>query len=85
MLYSTQNENSARQNLLTNTTHKLVYRTMLTTLAQKRYDFDPLLTSSIKKASQKLQETAGKLKSLLVQRAIKLCERIKIQQETTVL
>jgi hypothetical protein len=32
-----------------------------------------------------LQATAGKLKSLHIQRAIKLRERIKIQQETTVL
>jgi hypothetical protein len=31
-----------------------------------------------------LQATAGKLKSLRIQRAIKLCERIKIQRETTV-
>jgi hypothetical protein len=39
----------------------------------------------MKKALKKLQETAGKLKSLRVQRAIKLCEQIKIWQETTVL
>jgi hypothetical protein len=32
-----------------------------------------------------LQATAGKLKSLRVQCAIKLRERIKIRQETTVL
>jgi hypothetical protein len=32
-----------------------------------------------------LQETAGKLKSLRVQRAIKLCKRIKIRQDITVL
>jgi hypothetical protein len=32
-----------------------------------------------------LQATAGKLKSLRVQRTIKLRERIKIWQETTVL
>jgi hypothetical protein len=30
------------------------------------------------------QATAGKLRSLFVQRVIKLCERIKIWQETTV-
>ncbi len=39
----------------------------------------------MQQASYKLQATAGKLKSLRVQRAIKLCERIKIRQETTVL
>jgi hypothetical protein len=59
------------------------YCTILT--SKKRYDFDPLLTSLMKQASQKLQATAGKLKSLRIQRAIKLCERIKIQQETKVL
>jgi hypothetical protein len=32
-----------------------------------------------------LRATAGKLKSLCVQQAIKLRERIKIRQETTVL
>jgi hypothetical protein len=41
--------------------------------------------SSMKQASNKLQATAGKLKSLRVQRAIKLSEWIKIQQKTTVL
>jgi hypothetical protein len=41
--------------------------------------------SSMKQASLKLQATAGKLKSLCVQCAIKLCERIKICQESTVL
>ncbi len=54
------------------------------TRAQKRYDFDPLLTSSMQQASYKLGATAGKLKSLRTQRAIKLRERIKFWQETTV-
>jgi hypothetical protein len=35
-------------------------------------------------ASYKLQATAAKMRSLRVQRAIKLCEWIKIWQETTV-
>jgi hypothetical protein len=48
-------------------------------LVQKRYDFDPLLTSLMQQALYKLQATAGKLKSLRVQRAIKLCERTKIR------
>jgi hypothetical protein len=39
----------------------------------------------MKQASLKLQATAGKLKSLRVQQAIKLRERLKIWQETTVL
>ena len=52
-------------------------------LAQKRYVFDPLLTSSVLQASYKSQATAAKIRSLHVQRAIKLCERIKIQRETT--
>jgi hypothetical protein len=39
----------------------------------------------MQQALQKLQATAGKLKSMRVQRAIKLCEQIEIQQETTVL
>jgi hypothetical protein len=38
-----------------------------------------------KESSVKIARTAGKLKSLRIQRAIKLCERIKIRQETTVL
>jgi hypothetical protein len=59
------------------------YYTILT--SRKKYDFDPLLTSSMKQALQKLQATAGKLKSLRVQRAIKLHDQIKIWQETTVL
>ncbi len=59
------------------------YRMILT--GKKRYDFDPLLTSSMKQALYKLQATAGKLKSLRVQQAIKLREWIKIRQETTVL
>jgi hypothetical protein len=70
--------------MLTNTTHKLA-NIVGYQLAQKIYDFDPLLTSLMKQALQKLQATAGKLKSLRVQQAIKLCERIKIWQETTVL
>jgi hypothetical protein len=39
----------------------------------------------MKQASFKSPATAGKLKSLRVQQAIKLGERIKIWQETTVL
>jgi hypothetical protein len=39
----------------------------------------------MKQALQKLQATAGKLKSFCVQRAIKLREQIKLWQETTVL
>ena len=35
-------------------------------------------------ALYKLQATAAKMRSLHVQRAIKLCERIKIWRETTV-
>jgi hypothetical protein len=50
----------------------------------KRYDFDPLLTSLMLQASYKLRATAAKMRSLCVQRSIKLCERIKIWQETTV-
>jgi hypothetical protein len=38
----------------------------------------------MKQALQKSQATAGKLKSLHIQHAIKLCEWIKIWQETTV-
>jgi hypothetical protein len=38
----------------------------------------------MQQALEKLRATAGKLKSLRVQRAIKLCEWIKIRQETTV-
>jgi hypothetical protein len=59
------------------------YRTILT--SAKKYDFDPLLTSLMKQASKKLRATAGKLKSLRIQQAIKLHERIKIRRETTVL
>ena len=43
----------------------------------KKY-FDPLLTSSMLQASYKSQATDTKLRSLRIQRAIKLCERIKI-------
>ena len=50
----------------------------------KRYDFDPLLTSWMLQGSYKLRASAAKMRSLRVQRAIKLCERIKIWQETTV-
>ena len=50
----------------------------------KRYDFDPLLTSSVLQTSYELRATAAKMRSLRVQHAIKLCERIKIWQETTV-
>ena len=41
--------------------------------------------SSILQASYKSWATAAKMRSLRIQRAIKLCERIKIQRETTVL
>ncbi len=51
----------------------------------KKIQFQPS-TRVINAASfVKLQATAGMLKSLHVQRTIKLCEQIKIQQETTVL
>jgi hypothetical protein len=59
------------------------YRTILTN--KKRYNFDHLLMSLMEQPLLKLLTTAGKLKSLRVQRAIKLRERIKIWQETTVL
>jgi hypothetical protein len=59
------------------------YRTILN--SKKKIQFDPLLMSSMKQALKKLLATSGKLKSLRLQRAIKLRERIKIRQGTTVL
>ena len=52
--------------------------------APKRYDFAPLLTSSMLQALCKSRATAAKMRSVCVQGAIKLCEQIKIWQETTV-
>ena len=50
----------------------------------KRYRFDPLLMSLIMQPSYKFRATVAKMRSLHIQCAIKLCERIKIWQETTV-
>ncbi len=83
-MFSTQNENLARQNLLTDTMHKSA-NIVRYKPARKRYKFDPLLTSLMKKALLISRETPSKLKLLRVQRAIKLFEWIKIRRETTVL
>jgi hypothetical protein len=53
-------------------------------LAEKRYNFDSLLTSSMLQALYNSRATVAMLRSLCVQRAIKLCEQIKIRRETTV-
>jgi hypothetical protein len=59
------------------------YCTILT--SKKKIQFLPS-THVINEASLiKLRAAAGKLKSLRIQQAIKLRERIKIRQETTVL
>ncbi len=59
------------------------YRTILTSANKIR--FRPSTHVIDEENFVKLQVTAGKLKSLRIQCAIKLCERIKIRQDTTVL
>jgi hypothetical protein len=73
--------NLARQNLLTNTTHKLAN----INLCKKDTILTLYLHHQCSKLCKKLQAAAGKLKSLRVQCAIKLRKWIKIWQETTVL
>ncbi len=59
------------------------YRTMLTDA--KKIQFWPSTDVIDEESFIKLRVTAGKLKSLRVQQAIKLRERMKIQWDTTVL
>ncbi len=44
----------------------------------KRHNFDPLLTSSMQQALEQSQATAGKLRFLQIQQAIKLCKQKKL-------